>query len=646
LQTIALGSNRLTGQVPSSLSSLTSLTELMLGHNDLKSISLPFGNNTSPSLQVLDLRGNVNLGGVLPAGAWLLPQLQQLLLSRTQLRGDFPLPMVRTGAWTEHKVGTGRNILCPELALAEDNYMIEVSPEFSNYSWCRCRDGDAGIGGVKCWECPFGASCQNGSLMRTAPGYWCDAERYWLGLEIRNCALCAMGVCQCGGQQSCGLGEQCNGNRVGVLCGECPRKYSMALGSVSCLPEEEGCDGASWLVPTVVLSAGLFAGYRTLWFRKAVLREPLGLIDQLKASRGLLVFFFQIVPLVSVGLVSNLGSVGSVVDVMFGIFNLQVAEGNGEAVGGVCFAPGVTAVSRAGLNAMVPLLLLGWTFVFGAALYARSNLRPRETEHHRWQEGLIQGLLTALSLGYSTLLKVTFSLLQCVPVEARGYRLLINGNVECYMPWQQGLFVTLAGLTLFPVGLFLWLRKQISGPKFPGSAAEGLTQHLTSNRRLWPVVVFMERYILVLIGSFSPEERRPWILCFVLILLIAMHVAAKPYKAVSLRITDAVLLVVLLALCILSIAGTIFQVEQVPDAETKLIPFAVSALCLKLLSLVAVVVVALVWRPSPVNNVVLDVEPPFEMELQPVFEPELSSDLLLKLSVERQSDELVDAVLV
>jgi len=639
LQRVEFESNRLTGAIPSSLSALTRLTDLRLRDNDLRSLDVTFGDGLQ-LLEVLDVSGNQHLGGVFPSRAWLLPHMRELQLSNTKLRGEFPLPVRgKENRWSEHDIGIG--ILCPELALVDDNFTIGVSASFYDYRLCRCKDGDAGRGGESCWKCPYGAVCQNGSSMETAAGYWCNQGRYSAGLQVTQCTLCAPRVC-CSRATSCALSEQCSGNRVGVLCGECPRHYSMALGSVSCLPEAGGCVGSSWIVPLVVLGSGLFAGVRTLRFRPAP--SSRGLIDQLKTFRASLVFFFQIAPLASAGLSLNNDVVEAISEVVLGVFNLQVADGSGEG-GGVCFAPGITAISKAGLNIMVPLLLLGWTMLFGLVAYSRHRFRRGARASHRWQEGFIQGLLSSTTLGYSTLLKVTLSLLQCVPVETLGQRLLINGGIECYTTWQQALFAVVVGLSMFPVGLWLWLRKQLTAPDFVGSKAEDLTAPFAFNRRVWPAVVFAERFVLVLIGAMSSEERRPWVMCFVLIILIGIYIVAAPYKESSLNTGNTVLRVTLLALCILSTASTMYRVEQVSDSERKIIPFAIAGAILKILPLVTLLCGLCIFQLSircskqaPTDGVDLELS---SIASETMFEPPLSDDFLQSLGTLHDGESLI-----
>jgi len=515
---------------------------------------------------------------------------------------------------------------------------------------CWCKDGDAGLGGTSCWQCPHGAVCQNGSLMETARGYWCDQARYFAGLEPTECTLCAARVC-CSRATSCELRRQCSANRVGVLCGECPRHHSMALGAVNCVPESD-CHGASWIVPLLVLGCGLFAGFRTLRFRPV--SSSRGLIDQLKTSRASLVLFYQIAPLVSVGLQLDNGF-GSAVDVLFGVFNLQVTEDRRED-GGVCFAPGITAVTKTALNVLAPLLLLGWTFVWGFVAFSRHRLRRSSGQlvQYRWQQGFIQGLLSSFTMGYSTLLKVVLSLLQCVPVGALGMRLLINGEIACYTGWQQGLFVVLVGLAMFPAVLWFWLHKQLSSPHFEGSKTEELTAPFAPNRHMWPAVLFIERFVLVLIGSFSPEERRPWILCFVLMLLLGVHIVASPYREISLNLINTALHVLLLAVCMLSTASTMYRVEQVADAGAKLEPFAIAGTVLLFLPFPTLLFIVscchfLQGRGQVVSDelcqpqlshdtVLLDFAIPVSTCDATLFEPNLNEDLLHTLGVSQASD--------
>jgi hypothetical protein len=94
LQVLSLRSNRLTGSLPSDVTSLPSLNSIFLQHNELSGDIPSF---FSPSLNILDLSHN-SFTGKIPAGFQNLTQLSVLNLAENSLSGPIPdlkLPSLR-----------------------------------------------------------------------------------------------------------------------------------------------------------------------------------------------------------------------------------------------------------------------------------------------------------------------------------------------------------------------------------------------------------------------------------------------------------------------------------------------------------------------------------------------------------------------
>jgi len=93
---IDLSNNGLSGPLPSSLGSLTTLTALRLGGNGITG-SIPESLSSLASLSTLDLRGNMLTGSV-PVTLASLSQLLFIDLSGNQLNGARPLRVSDVGA--------------------------------------------------------------------------------------------------------------------------------------------------------------------------------------------------------------------------------------------------------------------------------------------------------------------------------------------------------------------------------------------------------------------------------------------------------------------------------------------------------------------------------------------------------------------
>jgi len=296
----------------------------------------------------------------------------------------------------------------------------------------------------------------------------------------------------------------------------------------------------------------------------------------------------------------------------------------------------------------MPLLMVAWSLCIGGAFAVVQWVRVRRgvdegCSFRLRRQGVTKALLLSLSLGYSTLLKTTLSLLHCVHVEGHGDVLLIAGNVTCYTPWQLGLFVLTGGLFLFPLFLALWLHRRVHSSSFVGSAAEALVKPFRPNRHFWPAVVFSERLVLVVLFSFTPVQARPWALFFTLIALTAIHLIVWPFVDPKLNVLDVSLLGILAAIAALSTTSTLYLIEGIDNSEKKLIPYAAMAMVLKLapFCLIACLMLCSVLKrrqpTSPVtlggddivnrdDGVELGVFPPLTFELDPPMTLEEQED--------------------
>jgi len=167
LRRLELNSNRLSGAIPLTLRRLDRLNTLLLNANDFGAFELQSG---LPSLVVFDISDNPKLVGKLSEVWWLLPRLQYLSIANTDLIGQFPLQMAKTGV--VHLVDKGPGILCPDLNIANRRFIVSLSPHFYNYVLCHCKSGYAGVRG-QCHPCPKGGDCTDGSMLLAKPGHWC-----------------------------------------------------------------------------------------------------------------------------------------------------------------------------------------------------------------------------------------------------------------------------------------------------------------------------------------------------------------------------------------------------------------------------------------------------------------------------------------
>ena len=159
--------------------------------------------------------------------------------------------------------------------------------------------------GTACLKCPYGASCENGNAKAK--------QNFWgLNISTNPPSLqffpCPLEYCSSPSHPSYFTYNGCQGNRSGVLCGECSDEYTEALYSTSCRKKDKCKDHWFWLASVIYVV--VFAVYfvfkppifsklykETLWFKKAPVNAcvqplPPEEMDELDSGYLKIVFYF------------------------------------------------------------------------------------------------------------------------------------------------------------------------------------------------------------------------------------------------------------------------------------------------------------------------------------------------------------------
>lgn len=227
---------------------------------------------------------------------------------------------------------------------------VEVACEACNPGTYTMQHGRA-VDGLSrpftCHACPYGGDCrEGGDVVRAMPGFWASPN----SSSAIAFAPCPDNYCcpASAGDASCGSPSFCDGNRTGVLCGECLPGFSEPLGSSTCQPAHE-CDDAVWFTPLALL-VGLMFAYYMVWGSGRMGGSGLAAVT---------VYYYQLVPLVGPQ-TQPLTVAEAVVDSVVGLFSLRLPSGHGSL--NACLFTSFTAVDkmafRFGVPVVVALLIL------------------------------------------------------------------------------------------------------------------------------------------------------------------------------------------------------------------------------------------------------------------------------------------------
>mmetsp|Transcript_1945 Transcript_1945/g.3943 ORF Transcript_1945/g.3943 Transcript_1945/m.3943 type:complete len:404 (+) Transcript_1945:447-1658(+) len=217
-----------------------------------------------------------------------------------------------------------------------------------------------------------------------------------------------------------------------------------------------------------------------------------------------LLYFYQVVPLIVAHFQRS--AMLSRMSAAVGALSLQFTSDTDNSV---CLAPNIDSTAKIALNFAIPLMLFFWISVSLAAT-ALHRLVSRRTgvlqnSQPRTYFGPVMALFAGVELAYSTLLRSTFELLLCVPVEDES-RMLLAGDTVCFTPWQRGVTVMVVPLTLIPFGFILAAVKVKRGISLAQDAVwESLCLALRRNTRFFAAQFLLRRLVLITVATFTQD---------------------------------------------------------------------------------------------------------------------------------------------
>ena len=390
-------------------------------------------------------------------------------------RDLYPLFDISSGGYVH--MDNNSTIECPigsKLLLENDTHFVHTEHNHSScrinvtvlkYSCQQCSPGFYSIlrgvsrgltlnSTLECLECPFGASCIDRNIVAKA-NFWGHPNNSSDPPSLTFIA-CPEHYCQQPKSETNGY-NSCQGNRSGILCGECVSGYSATLFSPECRKNEE-CDNYWFWILTFLLTIGLslyllnkpstfsLLANQILWFRrKENHREmnELHRVDQHSDSAYIKItfYFYQAAELLIVGSIESHLRQIPFISTIIAAFNFQLRTIN-NGLG--CPFAGLTSVTK-------ELVLAGTVFLTMAdivliyCVHCVINMLWRKEKPSLFHYMAV--IMEVLLLGYERLAETCLELMNCVSIGSEK-RLFIDANVPCMQWWQ---YLLLAYIVVFVV---------------------------------------------------------------------------------------------------------------------------------------------------------------------------------------------------
>ena len=315
----------------------------------------------------------------------------------------------------------------------------------------------------KCLKCPYGASCENGTI-KAKENFW-GMEDFSSIPPSFHFFHCPSEYCSRSSHSTHYGHNSCHGRRDGVLCGKCFDGYSEALYSNSCRKNERCNDSWFWLATMIYVAA--FAVYivfkppifsellkYSLWFKY---KPGFSNLHQTSSQENkehdsgylkIIFYFYQVAELVMIKSPEKTFHLVPIIPPIMAIFNFQVKSLNGS-IG--CPFPGLTVVTKELFKCMKflgTLLSIGLIYVLHRATSRSLHTAPPSIKLY------LAVALETLLLGYERLADTSLKLMQCVPID-KDWCLFVDGTIQCWQ-WWQFLFTSFITSFIIPLVLVLF----------------------------------------------------------------------------------------------------------------------------------------------------------------------------------------------
>ena len=344
---------------------------------------------------------------------------------------------------------------------------------------------------VNCYPCPVGGNC---SLPLAAqPNFWGYPENE----DIVSFQLCPEGYCclpsahnKCFYDNNSYNLSGCQGNRTGILCGQCKQNFTEGLFTTECVRAKD-CTHSWYLVVFFALTS-LFAlylvrkppvfeevGKQLTWFiprRKEGNNQVICSLDStarksVSPNYGFLKIIFYFYQVAGVLTVSSYGVKNilrnKIVLPVTNLFNLKLYANTNWRI---CPWPILTPLSKTMFHlvtVMTILFSIPIIYLLHSGLNKLRKRRPTLPPAGPYFGAVLEIVL----LGYSAVTGTTVRLLHCVSIQEKS-RWYYDAQHFCWHQWWQQAAIVVIALNLFPFILTLYFtslqlyRGKISGKIF------------------------------------------------------------------------------------------------------------------------------------------------------------------------------------
>ena len=344
---------------------------------------------------------------------------------------------------------------------------------------------------VNCHSCPIGGTCS--SSLAAQPNFW----GFPVDKDNVSFKLCPEGYCclpsvhnKCSFDNNSYLYSGCQGNRTGILCGQCKQNFSEGLFTTECVPAKD-CTH-SWYLFVFLALTFLFAlylirkppvfeavGKHLAWFisRRAeendqVISSPSSTVrGNVSPNYGFLKIIFYFYQVAGVLTVSSYGVKNllrnEIVLPVTNLLNLKLyANTNWK----ICPWPIFTPLLKTVFQLVTVMIILFWIPVIYLLHSGLNKLRKRRPTFP--PAGPYLGVvLEIVLLGYSAVTGTIVRLVHCVRIQEE-YRWYYDAQYVCWNQWWQIVAFVVIALNLIPFILTLYFaslqlyRGEISGKIF------------------------------------------------------------------------------------------------------------------------------------------------------------------------------------
>ncbi|PFX17515.1 hypothetical protein AWC38_SpisGene18147 [Stylophora pistillata] len=316
---------------------------------------------------------------------------------------------------------------------------------------------------ITCYTCPKGGNCS--SSLAARPNFW----GYPIGDKVYF-KLCPEGYCCQTVNQTCRfhydnyLHSGCQGNRTGMLCGQCKKDFSEGLFTTQCHPVSECNEG--WFFSILISAGTLFALYlitkpplverlvkNLRWFLQSHEQDDYNTLSDVEKPKAYskyaflksLFYFYQVAGVLtasSYGVRQLLKD--RFVSPITALLNFQISVNNDWKI---CPLPGITPLSKT----LFQPAFLTTVFISIPVIYLlHSVLNKLRGRNPALPPGgpYLGAVLEMFLLCYSAITGTAKNLLHCVQIQ-KVSRWYYDAQLTCNQWWQSASLLVIA-LYLLP----------------------------------------------------------------------------------------------------------------------------------------------------------------------------------------------------